>query len=87
MITDQDIANLKHMLGADFRYKKSQWGFRNHYCSGKHGDAYNSMQRLLKAGYVIEGINQETNIFYHATEEGCKAIGFNKKQISNAMDF
>ena len=80
-----DLDNIRHMTGAQARYKKIQWGFRNHFCAGKNGDDFESMQRLLCAGYVVEGIEQEHSIFFHATEKGCKAIGMKPAQIKNAM--
>ena len=80
-----DTENLKHMLGADSRYKKSQWGFRNRFCAG--GDDVLSMKRLEEGGFVREIKSTMFDDFYIATEAGCKHIGFNKKQIANAMDF
>jgi len=85
-ITEKDIQNLKHMLGADSRYKKSQWGFRNRFAAG--GDDIASMERLEAAGLVREIKSSIfSDRFFVATVEGCKHLGFNKKQIANAMDF
>tara|TARA_Y100000588_G_C14085006_1_gene851830 strand:- start:758 stop:1033 length:276 start_codon:yes stop_codon:yes gene_type:complete len=86
-ILEVDIENLKHMLGADSRYKKSQWGFRNRFAAD--GSDVESMRRLEKAGLVRE---VKSSIFvsdylFVATEAGCKKLGFNKKQIANALDF
>lgn len=85
-ITVVDMDNLRHMLGADSRYKKSQWGFRNHYCSSLSGNDYESMIRMEKQGLVKRGIQQENSIFFHAKEEGCKAIGFNSRQIKKTFE-
>ena len=51
-LLDKDIDNLKHMLGADSRYKKRDWGFRNRFCAG--GDDVASMKRLESNGLVRE---------------------------------
>ena len=73
------------MLGADSRYKKNQWGFRNRFCAG--GDDVFSMKRLESLGFVKEIRSSMFDDFYIATEAGCKHLGFNKKQITNALDF
>ena len=84
-LTELDNENLKHMLGADERYKKSQWGFRNRFQAG--GEDVASMKRLESKGLVREVKSKVFSNFFVATEEGCKHLGFNKKQIANAMDF
>ena len=86
VVSHEDLDNLKHMTGCDPRYKKRQWGFRNHYCASKSGKDQESMQRLLSAGYVVQGVEQERSIFFHATEAGCKAIGMKPAQIRNALN-
>ncbi len=84
-VNDLDIENLKHMLGASARYKKSQWGFRNRFQAG--GDDIASMKRLESNGLVREIKSSLFDNFFVATEQGCKFLGFNKKQITNALDF
>ncbi|MCK5505515.1 MAG: hypothetical protein KAJ10_10150 [Thermodesulfovibrionia bacterium] len=84
-ITEYDLNNIRHMTGSQSRYPRKQWGFRNHFCAGKNGQDFKSMQKLLSAGYVSQGIEQETSIFFHATKEGCEAVGMNKKQIQTAL--
>jgi len=82
-LQEADTKNLQHMLGADSRYTKKQWGFRNHFSAG--GDDVLSMKRLEKEGFVREIKSSLCDDLYVATEAGCKQIGFNKKQIANAM--
>ena len=84
-LTDLDVENLKHMLGADSRYKKSQWGFRNRFQAG--GDDVASMKRLESNGLVREIKSSMFHDFFVATEQGCKFLWFNKKQIANALGF
>ena len=86
LVSHEDLDNLKHMTGCDPKYKKRQWGFRNHYCASKSGKDQESMQRLLSVGYVVQGVEQERSIFFHATEAGCKAIGMKPAQIKNALN-
>jgi len=87
MLTSKDLDNLRHMLGAiPERYTAKQWGFRNYYASGKGGDALESMHRLVNAGFARQGHESESMIYFHATEEGCKAVGMNKAQIKRAFE-
>jgi len=85
-VTNGDYTKLKHMLGVSTHTPKSQWGYRNRYCAPNTGQDFLSMQRLLLAGFVERGSVGEKNTFFHATIEGCKAIGLNEKQIKNAME-
>lgn len=84
-ITEYDLNNIRHMTGAEARYNRKEWGFRNHFCAGEGSQNFLSMQKLLSAGYVTQGIKQEMSTFFHATKEGCEAIGMNKKQIQNTL--
>jgi hypothetical protein len=87
-LNEQDLNNLKHMLGATEHTRKKDWGYRNRFMAG--GNDIASMERL-KENELVRRINANTSIFsdpaYIATEKGCKHLGFNKKQIANAMDF
>lgn len=82
----QDLENLKHMLGATGYTRKKDWGYRNRFAAG--GDDIESMERLQKLG-LVRRINSSIfpDPYYVATEDGCRYLGFNKKQIANAMDF
>jgi hypothetical protein len=80
-----DMDNLRHMLGARSDNRKRDWGYRNHYCTSPGGDAYDSMVRLEAAGLVKKGRVGVVNVFFHATEAGCRAIGFDDKQTKRAV--
>ncbi len=87
MINANDLDSLRHMLGAvPGRYTAKQWGFRNYYAACNTGDSLESMRRLEAAGFVCEGIATKSITYFHATEEGCKAVGMNKVQIKRAME-
>lgn len=73
---------LQHMLGADERYKKKQWGFRNHYCSVGHGEEHSMLLDMEKKGLVYRGRKVDEGYqFFRATTEGAKAIGFKPYQL------
>lgn len=72
---------LKHMLGADSRYKKKDWGFRNHFCASEgHSDLKHliDMERfgLVESGKKFGSIN------FYATKAGAVSIGFKPYQIA-----
>ena len=73
---------LQHMLGADERYKKKQWGFRNHFCSNKGNKYHEELLKMQGLGLVKSGIQLNYTVFW-ATKEGAKAIGFKAYQIRN----
>ena len=74
---------LQHTLGADSRYKKKQWGFRNHFCSGGEGDPnIQELENLERAGMLTSGDRFGSKTFW-ATEKGALAIGFKKYQLQN----
>jgi hypothetical protein len=81
MLTDSQKQKLQHMLGADDRYKKNQWGFRNHYCAtfGTPDDI--ELSEMEKNGLVKSGNRIEDRVFYFATKAGAEAIGFKKYQL------
>lgn len=85
-ITADDLDNLRHMLGSDpARFTQKQWGFRNYFACGG-GENEKSMRRLESAGFVRQGRPYDKSFCFHATEEGCKAVGMNKAQIKRAME-
>lgn len=83
-VTEADLANLRHMVGAATNTPKKQWGYRNHYASGSKDNP--SMERLVAVGYAIMGKPYQNGFYYHATEKGCKAIGLSKAAIKRALD-
>jgi hypothetical protein len=85
MITDKQKELLQHMLGADSRYKKRQWGFRNHYCAGSKEDCPDrlELEKLEKLGMVKSGERLGHKTFW-ATKDGAVAIGFKPYQLRGA---
>lgn len=82
-ITDKQRQLLQHMLGADSRYRKKQWGFRNHFCASIGSPDDDILIELNQSDLVSPGIKTETLVFYHATQLGAEAIGFKRYQLKN----
>ena len=83
MIKAEHKQLLQHMLGADERYKKKDWGFRNHFCStlGNKDDA--NLVEMVKLGYVLLNYPSSNYRYFHATKAGAIAIGFKPYQLRN----
>jgi len=81
---NDDLDNLRHMLGATTDVKKRDWGYRNRFAPG--GKDIESMQRLENAGLVIRGRPYHETHFYHATARGCEAVGLNPAQTERALE-
>jgi len=71
------------MLGATRHHPKTKWGFRNHYCCGVQDRA--AMERLVAADLAKRGAVQLTSQYYHATKDGCRAVGLDRSGIVRAM--
>ncbi|PMQ16972.1 hypothetical protein JaAD80_08180 [Janthinobacterium sp. AD80] len=81
-----DFAKLQHMLGAVPERRKYHWGLRNYYCANISGAAREAMQRLVDAGLAMTGHESETQAYFHATRQGCKAAGLDAAGIKRAME-
>ena len=81
IVTTKQKKLLQHMLGADSRYLKKQWGFRNHFCAGEKGDP----DRIELDKMEIDGlVKSEERINFRtfwATKKGAEAIGFKPYQL------
>jgi hypothetical protein len=79
---------LRHMLGAGPERRKRDHGFRNHYRAMFGAPDYKTMQDMASAGLVKGGvfINGGKMRYFHATVEGCKAIGLSKAAIKRAIE-
>lgn len=84
VVSDDDLDNLRDMLGATTYVKKRDWGYRNRFAPW--GKDIESMQRLEQAGLVIRGRPYHDTHFYHATARGCEAVGLNKAQTERALE-
>jgi hypothetical protein len=85
MINQKQKRLLQHMLGADSRYKKKQWGFRNRFCAGdddSHPDNV-ELNDLQDKGLVKSYMKFGYKTFY-ATKEGAEQIGFGKAELKRA---
>lgn len=83
-ITAADLDKLRHMVGVGPDVKPKDWGYRNYYAASPSSEP--AMRRLESAGFVHEGSVYRGSFNFHATEEGCKAVGMNKAQIKRAME-
>ena len=79
---------LRHMLGASRERRKRDHGFRNYFCALVGGEDYTTLQEMEQAGLVKSGlsINGGKMQHFHATIEGCEAIGLSKAAIKRAFD-
>jgi len=82
MITEKQKELLQHMLGADSRYKKNQWGYRNHYCAGDNPQDPDrlELEKMETEGLVKSGERLGNKTFW-ATKAGAIEIGFKPYQI------
>jgi hypothetical protein len=80
MVTDKQKQILQHMLGADERYLKKEWGFRNHYTASEGHENYNELLEMEKLGLVKSGKRIDQTVFW-ATKQGALEIGFKPAQL------
>lgn len=81
-ITEKQKQLLQHMLGADSRYMKKQWGFRNCFCASDDKNCPDrlELEKLEKQGLVKSGDRLGSKMFW-ATKDGALAIGFKPYQL------
>jgi len=84
MVNEKQKQILQHMLGADSRYLKKQWGFRNHYCAGDNKDCSDrlELEKMQRDGLVKSGDRIGSTTFW-ATKKGAESIGFKAYQLRN----
>jgi hypothetical protein len=80
-LTEKQLQQLKHMVGAAPEISRKNWGYRNHYCVRTGSEHEAEMMELVKLDLVEKGNEALTNTYFHATELGCKAAGLSRKQI------
>ena len=82
MINEKQKQLLQHMLGADSRYLKKQWGFRNHFCAGNNESCPDRIElnKMELDGLVKSGDRLGSKTFW-ATKKGAIAIGFKPYQL------
>jgi hypothetical protein len=87
VLTAADLRRLQHTVGATQHRPKRDWGFRKHYASGDSGEAYESMRRMERLGFMrLGGVSESGMHFFHATEAGCREAGLDAKQIKRALE-
>ena len=83
-LVTEDMDKLRHMVGATKHVPKKNHGYRNHYAAGSL-DQFESMERLVKAGFAFKGRKSGDLIFYHATRNGCIALGLSASATENVF--
>ena len=80
--------HLRHMLGAGSHYRKSQWGFRNHFLAEVGTKHHDDMLEMVKLGLVEAGgfINRDQDQYFRATLLGCQKIELHKAAIKRAFE-
>lgn len=84
-ITAADLDSLRHMLGIKQNTPPENWGYRNYFAAGGT-DQVESMERLVAVGFVRCGGKSGELMYYHATEEGCRAVGMTGEQTLKALE-
>lgn len=82
-MTQKQRELLQHTLGADSRYSKKQWGFRNRFCADHDHSDYKDLMLLVYAGLMVKAKRLGQNFFF-ATKQGAIAIGFKPYQLRKA---
>ena len=82
-LTQKQRELLQHTLGADSRYSKKQWGFRNRFCADQGHSDYKDLIFLVDAGLMVKAKRLGQNFFF-ASKQGAIAIGFKPYQLRKA---
>ena len=87
-VTQEDMDNLRHALGATKHISRKVWGFRRHFAAALGTPDHDSMLRLQDAGYMHLGRQDPDSslAFFFATESGCKAAGLDSVQTARALE-
>jgi hypothetical protein len=80
-LTEKQLQQLKHTVGAAPEISRKNWGYRNHYCVRAGSEQEAEMMELVKLDLMEKGQEASTNTYFHCTEMGCKAAGLSRKQI------
>lgn len=78
ILTEKQKSLLQHTLGADERYMKKDWGFRNYFNNDNENNPdHEVLQSLVENGCMVQ---QGQN--YFATKVGAISIGFKQYQLA-----
>jgi len=73
---------LAHTLGAQPRYRKKDWGFRNRFLAGVGSDDFKHCESLVNQGMMIKRSGwRDDEAYFAATKEGAIAVGFKQYQL------
>lgn len=80
---------LRHILGADNRYSKRNWGFRNRFCTHANDPDFTELQKMERKNLVKSYNKPADSIFptmvvFSATKKGALEIGFKSYQLKKA---
>lgn len=82
-LTQEQETLLRHTLGANAKYLKKDWGFRNHFCSTPGTEDHKELVEMEKLG-LVKSCSRFDGVNFWATREGAKAVGFKPYQLRNA---
>ena len=82
MITEKQKQILQHMLGADSRYLKKDWGFRNRFCAAENKDDQDRLElEKMQLDGLVKSCDRIGSKTFWATKKGAESIGFKAYQI------
>lgn len=82
-LLEDDIENIRHMVGMGHYIPRGRWGFRNYFAAG--GSQIAEMARLENNGLVERGGTRDSSTYFRATSEGCRVIGMCGASIRRAL--
>mgnify|MGYP000308221030 CR=1 FL=1 len=86
-VDKRHVELLIHMLGAGEHINRRSRGFRNYFCAHEGTADHGAMLEMLELGVVREShtINEDRDVIYIATLEGCQAAGLSRKATRKAL--
>lgn len=85
---DKKLKLLQHTLGAEKRYPKKTWGFRNYYLAADCDKKL--LDELVSDGFMWKGAEAAAwlggGAYYHATQKGMRAAGLSVRRIKEISD-
>lgn len=81
LITEADVDNLRHMVGAG--EKPRDRGYRNYFAACASNTS--EMDRLVEQGLATRGPARGDLVYFYATRLGAKVAGLDTKQIERCF--
>lgn len=85
-LTDTQRKLLQHTLGARPDQNKKNYGYRNGYLASVGSTPHQEFKKMVDLGFAVAGESEDGMQYFHATVEGCKAIGLGKAAIKRAFE-